>query len=252
MPYYHPLINLVTGKVEGVEALARWNHAEQGLLCPEHFRFIFDDRELKALLARRMVDCVVDDICSWRESEVPYDSVGLNLEITDLEDASFLRYVKVKLDERSIPAKELAFEITENSQLDISNGVLIEQLQKVRAAGMYIALDDFGTGYSSLSHVKDLPLTALKLDKSFVHNIANSDSDYVIAQCLVEMARGLGVKSIAEGIESPEQLAVLKALKCDMGQGFLFAQPRPAYQMPKLIANLNAIGSFTMSKRLSA
>ena len=119
VPHYHPLINLQTGKVEGVEALARWEHATRGLLSPAHFQFIFNDRELKALLARRMVDCIVDDICAWRGLGVPYESVGLNLEITDLEDASFLRYVRCKLDEKNIPARELAFEITENSKLDI-------------------------------------------------------------------------------------------------------------------------------------
>lgn len=252
VPYYHPLINLYTGMVEGVEALARWNHPQRGWLAPGQFQFIFEDRELKALLARRMVDCAVADMCAWRELGVAYESVGVNVEITDLEDPTFLRYVERTLMDSKVPARDLAFEITEHSKLNIGNKDLMKHLRKVRSAGMYIALDDFGTGYSSLAHVKDLPLTALKLDKSFVHEITNCDKEFVIARCLMDMAKGLGVKSIAEGIETPEQRAVLQALNCDMGQGYLFTKPVPSCEVPKLIANLNAIADFTAAQRLTA
>ncbi len=241
-PHYQPLINLSTGKVVGLEALVRWKHPQSGLLSPYDFQDVFEDRDSKALLARRVIKCVIRDINSWKREGVPFGSVALNVEITDLEDDRFVEFLVQKLKENHIPPREITIEITENTALNRENKVVMNQLYAIRSAGIDIALDDFGTGYSSLSHVRDLPLTALKLDKSFVGNILNSEKEHAIAQFLVELSKRLNLKCVAEGIERREELSLLQRMNCDLGQGFLFARPVPPHEVADIIDRLTATG----------
>lgn len=236
IPHYQMLVNLRTGNVEGLEALARWNHPRKGLISPGAFQDIFADSSLTDMLARRMFRCVADDIVRWRKAGVPYESVGINIELSDQANRDLFVALKYELDQRDIPLRDIALEVTENTELGPRSEKAMELLHEVRAHGMYVALDDFGTGYSSLTNLTRIPMTALKLDNSFVQGMFTQSSGLAIASSILDLASKLNVVSIAEGIETVEQMDALRALNCDLGQGHLFSHPLPADKIADAIA----------------
>ena len=238
-PYYQPLVDLGSGKVGGLEALVRWDHPKLGELSPSSFQDVFDDRELCANLGREMLKQVTRDMGLWKISKVPFGKTGINFTDADFAQQGFTLNLMRELARNGLSASDIVVEVTENSILQDGNGYTLMQLQELRAAGIGVALDDFGTGYASLSHLSDVQFSSLKIDKSFTKKLAISQADLAIVEFLTNFGTEMGFVTIAEGIETDEELKIVKQLNCKYGQGYLFARPVPAVEVPEMIARLN-------------
>jgi EAL domain-containing protein (putative c-di-GMP-specific phosphodiesterase class I) len=225
--YYQPKVDLRSGRITGAEALIRWQHPRRGLVGPYHFIQVAEERGLIVALG----DWVMQEACrqniSWQHQGMVSIPIAINLSAVHFQKSSLLADVEQTLYAHALPANCLELELTESSIMQ-DEGITIATMDRLKAVGVILALDDFGTGYSSLSQLKGLPLDNLKLDQSFVRGLPDDSDDLAICTAVIAMGRALGVKVIAEGVETTEQLAVLRGLGCDVGQGFLFARPMPA------------------------
>lgn len=243
-PYYQPLVDAVTGKVEGLEALARWNHPERGVLSAGEFADVLEDREICGLVGREMLSKIMVDMGRWKASGIDFGSVGLNVDSADLLRPGFILDVISDLAKYDLVPSNLAIEVTENIVFGSNYNVLLEKLREFRELGCYVALDDFGTGFSSITHLKELPYTAIKIDKSFIRNIVSDNMDRSIVESLVHLSESIGYRMVAEGVETREQLEMVTKLGCHLLQGYYFSEPLPASQVPQLISELNETGIF--------
>jgi diguanylate cyclase (GGDEF)-like protein len=227
--YYQPKVDLKSGHITGAEALIRWQHPTRGLVGPYHFIQVAEERGLIVALG----DWVLQEACRqnihWQREGMTPIPIAINLSAVHFLKSSLLADVEQTLHAHALPAHCLELELTESSLLLNATGT-IATMDRLKAVGVMLALDDFGTGYSSLSQLKGLPLDNLKLDQSFVRGLPDDKDDLAICTAVIAMGRALGLKVIAEGVETTAQLAVLRALGCDVGQGYLFARPMPAAQ----------------------
>ncbi len=239
VPFYQPLVNMKTGQVEGFEALARWDHPSRGILTPYVFEEMLSDRELGAMVGSLMFKKIVEDMKRWKSTGVAFESVGLNVGEGDLLQPGFALNIISELVSSGLQPNNLAIEVTETCMFGSNSQAFINQLEHLRRAGCYIALDDFGTGFSSITQVKQLPCSAVKIDKSFVNEVVNDKADQSIIQSLLELGQKLGFKLVLEGVETLEQLDLLKSLGCEIAQGYHYSRPVPASEVPALIQKLN-------------
>lgn len=238
-PYYQPLVNSATGKVEGLEALARWNHPERGVLSAGDFAEVLDDREICGLIGREMLARITEDMGRWKAAGIDFGSVGLNVDSADLLRPAFILDVISSLAKHELTPKNLAIEVTENIVFGANYQILLDKLREFRDLGCYVALDDFGTGYSSITHLKELPYTTIKIDKSFIRNIVSDHFDQSIVESLVHLGQSIGYHLVAEGVERQDQLEMVQQLGCHFIQGYYFSQPVCAGDVPQLISQLN-------------
>lgn len=241
IPYYQPIVNMKTGFVEGLEALARWDHPEKGILTPFVFEDIFEDGELSALLGQQMFEKIADDMETWKAAGVPFVKVGLNVVNGDLKRDDFASSVLDGLNHRGLSPSDLLIEVTENCLFGRDKHGFLAHLKALRHAGCYIALDDFGTGYSSITQLKELPVTAVKIDKSFVKNILENEDDKSIISALLDMGNSMNFKLVLEGLETVDQLTFLKDMGFVLAQGYYYSRPVSAAEIPALIARQNAM-----------
>jgi diguanylate cyclase (GGDEF)-like protein len=235
LPYYQPLIGARTGRVEGVEALVRWRHPVYGILSPDRFSHALSDNRVAPEITKAMLGKIADDMRVWRD--IGYDfSVGLNIGEADLKDPGFLDHVARTLEERSLPARSLAIEITETALTRLNSADARPILEAYRKSGGFVALDDFGTGNSSITLLKDMPYSAIKIDRSFIRDLTRNTADMAIVRSLVALSHDLGFKIVAEGIETPEQAKLLRRMRVDLLQGFLYSRPVPAKDLLELLA----------------
>jgi diguanylate cyclase (GGDEF)-like protein len=239
VPYYQPLICTKTGHIKGFEALARWMHPQKGVLTPAVFHEALEDREIALALGTYMLDAITADMAIWKSRGVPFETIGLNVTDADLLRPGFALNVIGKLAANGLAGNELAIEITENCVFGGDKDIISSKLKELGSAGCHIALDDFGTGYSSITHIKDMPVTALKIDKSFIREIADDSADQAIVRAMVDLGSAIGFKVIAEGVENAEQLNLVQSLGCHLVQGFYYAKAVPAAKVPELIAQIN-------------
>lgn len=239
-PYYQPIIDMETGQVGGLEALARWNHPTRGLLSPLAFEDIFQNAELSALLGQKMFQKIVDDMVTWKAAGVPYDTIGLNVVDGDLNQHSFAQDIVRKLHENGLHPNELVLEINENCLFGAKKAQFIRHLEDLRQAGCYIALDDFGTGHSSITQLKELPITAVKIDKSFVDDVLENQADQYIMAAILGLGENMGFRLVLEGVETDAQRAFLQEMGFGLAQGYFYAHPLPASQVPDFIRLQNA------------
>ncbi len=227
--YYQPKVDLASGHITGAEALIRWQHPTRGLVGPFHFIHVAEERGMIVALG----DWVMQEACrqniSWQQRGMVSIPIAINLSAVHFQKGSLLADVEQTLYTHALPAKCLELELTESSIMEDA-AITIATMNRLKDVGVVLALDDFGTGYSSLSQLKGLPLDNLKLDQSFVRGLPDDSNDLAICTAVIAMGRALGLKVIAEGVETTEQLAVLRTLGCDVGQGYLFARPMPAAQ----------------------
>jgi diguanylate cyclase (GGDEF)-like protein len=227
--YYQPKVDLKSGHITGAEALIRWQHPTRGLVGPYHFIQVAEERGLIVALG----DWVMQEACrqniSWQQLGMTPIPIAINLSAVHFQKSSLLADVEQTLYAHALPAHCLELELTESSIMQDA-AVTIATMDRLKEVGVILALDDFGTGYSSLSQLKGLPLDNLKLDQSFVRGLPDDSNDLAICTAVIAMGRALGLKVIAEGVETTAQLAVLRTLGCDVGQGYLFARPMPAAQ----------------------
>lgn len=240
VPYYQPLVDAATGRVEGFEALVRWNHPDHGILTPINIRAGLEDPHLLPRISDRMVDLILGDLCAWRDAGLPYFSVGLNVTEADLRRPDFVETLTKKIAAAGLRNAQLAIEVTETTVSQENKAELLPKLGQLREAGFFIGLDDFGTGHSSVTLLKDVPATAVKIDKSFVSGICESAADQTIVRHLVPLAHDMGYRVVAEGVEDRAQFDFVRDAGVDLVQGWLFAPAVPTNEVPALIRRLNA------------
>src|ERR1700683_182934 len=232
--HYQPKVNLDTGEITGVEALIRGQQPDRGLVPPSQFVPIAEDCGLIVQIGSWVLREACKQAREWQDTGLPFERVSVNISALEFRDTGFVERVRTTLRETGLDARHLDLELTE--------GVLMEHaestasvLRTLKTVGVRLVVDDFGTGYSSLSYLQQFPIDVLKIDQSFIHRITTDPDDSPIVSAIIDMGKNLKQGVIAEGIETQEQLAFLKARHCVEGQGYLFSQPVPAAQIAHLL-----------------
>ena len=222
---YQPIINMVGGRCIAVEALVRWHHPLRGVVSPVDFIGIAEETGQIDALGAFVLNQSCTQLAAWQRQlgALAPHTICVNLSRAQLLGQSFPATVQAALDNSGLHARHLQLEITES--LAAQDGLVIAQLQALKALGLTLALDDFGTGYSSLSSLHELPVDVVKIDRSFVSQVDTSAHHRVLIEATVMVAKSLGMSTVAEGIETAGQLAVLQQLRCDKGQGYLLSKP---------------------------
>jgi EAL domain-containing protein (putative c-di-GMP-specific phosphodiesterase class I) len=216
--------------VVGVEALIRWKHLSKGMISPVEFIPYVEKMGLMPELERWIIRAVFKQVKDWEMSGLKLSMVSLNLSSKGLLCGGLFEYLMEEAEQHNILAKNIQLEITETAVLKhIDKAITV--LEQISDLGYSIALDDFGTGYSSLNYLRKLPVNVLKLDREFIQNISTCFKDHFILTWIISMAGALGVKTIAEGVETLEQGLALKALGCDMIQGYYYGKPINASEL---------------------
>lgn len=229
--YYQPQINAVTGKMIGMEALIRWNHPEKGLIGPGTFIAAVEEAGLMIQLTDWVLREVCRQLCEWRKLGIPLLRTSINISNSWFYNRNLIENLLSVLDQYGLDTNVLEFEITESTALLEEHYPLLQQM---RDHGIIVSIDDFGTKYSSLNYLKHFPVNKIKIDRTFITGIGVSSIDETIIKSIVFVASQLGYDLIAEGVETPEQLAFLVKHDCPHIQGFLFFPPLPADEIRKL------------------
>ena len=224
---YQPQVDLASGNLVGIEALARWRHPTAGLIAPDRFIPVAEDTGLIVPLDHWLMRTACRQAAEWKRRNVLSATIAVNVSPIELHQAHFRDGVAKILDEEHLAPGDLEIEVTERAMAG-GAGALLAQLEALEGLGVRLGIDDFGTGYSSLSYLRQLPLHRLKIDRSFVTDLpANADAA-AIAGAIVQMGHSLGLSVIAEGVETEAQAAYLRAVGCDDAQGYLFGGPMTA------------------------
>lgn len=230
--FFQPLVDMRVGHVVGVEALARWHHAERGWVSPAEFIPLAEDLGLIGVLTERLLKRACQDALPWPA----HVTVAFNVSPLQLRDDALPAQIRAILAETGFPACRLELEVTESAlvqDLDLARSLL----QDLRGSGIRLALDDFGTGYSSLKHLRSLPFDKLKIDASFVGGMVGDPESGKIVAAVVGLGHSLGLATVAEGVETVQVAELLRDLGCDLGQGWLYGRPVPAAELAALLAD---------------
>jgi diguanylate cyclase (GGDEF)-like protein len=236
--HYQPQVDLRTGRVLGVEALVRWQHPEHGLLPPVAFIPAAERTGLIRPLTSYVLDRALEQFALWRATGREL-RVAVNLSVRNLLDRGFVADVREALARHGVAEASLDLEITETMAM-VDPARSIEVLGSLEALGVVLSVDDYGTGYSSLAYLQRLPVQRLKIDKSFVIGMLDSDASAVIVRSTIDLARHLGMAVVAEGVEDDETLIALRDMRCDAAQGFGIGRPVPADEVLALIERIEA------------
>ena len=228
--YYQPKVDVHSGRIAGVEALIRWEHPSRGLVPPSEFVPALEATGLIKEVGRHILEQAVVDWRRWHDAGLPAPRIAVNVAAAQLRDPRFLQHLREALAPAGGDPAALSIEVTE-SVLISNMEQAIEVLTQVRALGVPVAIDDFGTGYSSLAYIVTLPVDEVKIDRSFVKKISTDAAYRGIVGTCVNLARNLGLKVVAEGVETEDQARELQALRCDFAQGFLYSPPVPADEL---------------------
>lgn len=228
------MVDLGTRKISGAEALLRWESPEIGTVSPDEFIPIAEESGLIVAIGHWVLKTACRDAAHWTKLIADPVQVGVNLSALQFRQGDLIGSVQNALGSSGLPADLLDLELTE-SMLVENPEETIESLKKLKDLGMSVSIDDFGTGYSSLSYLTRFPLDSLKVDRAFVANLPDDRDAVAIVRAIVSMAKNLGLKIIAEGVETENQVGFLHALGCHVGQGYLFSKPIPAEDFQKLL-----------------
>jgi len=230
--HYQPKVNLRDGGMGSVEALVRWNHPERGMVPPAEFIPTAERTGLIRPMTFAILEIAARQQAAWLASGLQ-TPIAINVAARSLTDPQFASRFSEILARHGVPAELFEIEITESSLVDDPQGAQLA-LRGLRERGCRISIDDFGTGYSCLSYLVNLPVHALKIDRSFVLAMVRSREAYQVVASVVSMAKGLGLQVVAEGVEAEPDVALLKGLGCDQAQGYHFCKPIPAAQLEAL------------------
>jgi len=234
--HYQPKINLRTGAITGAEALIRWTHPTRGVVSPAQFIPIAEESGLIRPIGNWVLHEACQQARAWVDAGLPPASMAVNVSATELRDETYVQRLYATLSRTGMDPQSLELELTESVLMMHAHSAAII-LQALRRSGVQVALDDFGTGYSSLSYLRDFPIDALKIDQSFVSEVTSAGEDTSIVTAVISMARSLGLRVVAEGVETQEQLEFLQAHECDEGQGYYFSRPVPPDEYAELLRN---------------
>ncbi len=234
--HYQPQVSLTSGAVIGVEALVRWNDPERGLVHPSAFIPMAEESRLILPMGEWVLHTACSQMRAWRDAGIELPLLSVNLSLRQFQQYDIVQSVRSVLAETGLDAGALELEITETAAMHNAE-TAVEVLQALREIGVSIAIDDFGTGYSSLNYLKRFPITAVKIDRAFIRDLATSEGDAAIVSAVVGIARALKLRVIAEGVETEEQLSFLRRRNCDAAQGYLFSRPVSAAVLPERLAD---------------
>jgi len=234
--YYQPEVSLGTGKVVGYEALVRWNHPQRGLVMPGEFLPVAEETGLIVPLGRLVMREACRQMAEWHRTfhHDPRLTISVNASSRELADPDLVSTVARVLTETGLDAGSLRIEVTESSIME-SQELTSSTLRRLQELGINLEIDDFGTGYSSLSRLHEYPFSTVKIDRSFIKDLDTQAESLHLVKTILRLAEGLGLSVVAEGIETPEQLARLASLGCGYGQGYYFSKPRDGHSTEKVI-----------------
>ena len=235
--HYQPKLDLATGAISGFEALLRWQHPERGLVPPLEFIGILEDTGLILPVGEWVIEAVCRQVRAWQALGVAVPPVAINLSARQLQQDGLADAVERIVARAGVDPALLEFELTE-SMLMADPEAAVQILTRIKALGMRLSVDDFGTGYSSLAYLKRFPLDALKIDRTFVRDLPDDPDDAAITMAVIRLAHSLGLKVVAEGVETPAQLAELERYGCDEIQGWHVGRPAPADDCAALLARM--------------
>ena len=234
--FYQPLVDIASGRIVGAEALVRWQDPIEGLVSPLHFIPIAEEIGLIVEIGAWVLQETCRQGKAWLDAGLPPLTLEVNVSSYQFHRNDFCTLVTAVLGESGFPGNQLELEITESGLMGNQEQTM-HILNSLRAHGIHLAIDDFGTGYSSLAYLKHFPIDKLKIDKSFIDDIPFQQDDMEITATIISMGHILGFKVLAEGVETPEQLAFLQEKGCDMYQGYIKSKPLPAAEFAALLAN---------------
>ncbi|AXI00481.1 EAL domain-containing protein [Sporosarcina sp. PTS2304] len=224
--HYQPQLDFKTGKMNGVEALLRWNHSSRGMISPGKFIPIAEETGLILPIGLWVLETACKQAKEWQDLGYPPIQMSVNVSLRQFNSQTFISDIKETLRKTGLQPHYLNIEITESMTSDVDYCQRI--LQEIRELGISTSIDDFGTGYSSLSHLSKFPITHLKIDQSFIRELCTSS---VIVKAIIDLGKNLHLRVIAEGVETEEQAELLRTLECDEAQGFLYARPLPSHEI---------------------
>jgi diguanylate cyclase (GGDEF)-like protein len=239
--HYQPQIDAETRQVIGVEALLRWHHPRQGTISAQDFIDVAEDTGMIWDIGRWVLHKACADVRAWNQRGIgPGLTVSVNISARQFHDTGLVDDVREALARAGLPARRLDLEITESTAMrDVEHSV--RTLNQLKDMGVSVSIDDFGTGYSSLSYLKRFPIDTVKIDRSFVADVAHDGDDAAIVGAIVAVAGSLNMRTVAEGVETEEQLTYLRGLQCRVFQGFLFSPALPILELGKLLADVSGI-----------
>ena len=234
--YYQPRADIVSGRVSSMEALVRWQHPKAGLVMPDKFISLVEESGLVLPMGEVVIDKVCAQIAQWvRDGDEQPVPVSINVSPCQFNRTDIAAVIANALERHGVDPSRIEVELTETSLMN-EDGSVLDAVNAIRKMGVRVLVDDFGTGYSSLSQLQRLQFDGLKIDRAFTAQLGKSEGGMVIVGAIITMARALGMHVVAEGVETEEQLALLRTLQCDEVQGFLVSQPLPAGQVRQAVA----------------
>ncbi|PXF64183.1 EAL domain-containing protein [Kangiella spongicola] len=236
--FYQPKVSLETGRVTSMEALVRWRNPNRGLVMPGEFIPLAEEAGYIIAISQKVIEKSCLQLRDWKNRGIYDGKIAVNLSAVQFYHENLWETVKTALHIAKIEATDLEFEITEGMVMqDLAHS--IQQMQTLKEMGSSLALDDFGVGYSSLGNLKDFPIDTLKIDRAFIWDLEDSERDKKLVASIVTLAHNLGIKVVAEGVETPYQVKALRDMKCEEIQGYIFSKPVPPWEMEAILTDPN-------------
>ncbi len=232
--YYQPIVDINSGKIVAVESLLRWQSPELGMIYPTEFIPLAESTGLIVPIGKWVLKSVCQQIKSWRDAGIYSFVVAVNLSVMEFNQPDLIQKIVNLIAINDLEPHYLEIELTESMIMQDVNSA-IATMNKLQSLGVKIAIDDFGTRYNSLINLITLPINTLKIDRSFIHNVANDPQKSAITKALIQMAHNLNLDVVAEGVETEAELAFLRQYKCNYMQGFLFSRPLPAAEFENFL-----------------
>lgn len=227
--FYQPKVLLDTGELVGVEALVRWEHPEDGLILPDNFIDLAEENELIDSIAQQVLSNALADSKLWKDRGINI-TVAVNISMYNLNTRDFISYLEKELLTSGVNPQDLILEVTE-SKLMKDYSLVLDMLTRLRLRRVGLSIDDFGTGHSSMTQLRDIPFNELKIDRGFVHSAYNNSTLHGIFDGSIQLAKNLGIKTVAEGVENEADWSFLDGSGCDLAQGFFIGKPMRALEL---------------------
>jgi EAL domain-containing protein (putative c-di-GMP-specific phosphodiesterase class I) len=233
--HYQPQVNIATGRIESVEALLRWNDPQNGLVPPARFLPVLESSGMIVAVGEWVLQQAAEDCRRWRNAGLGPVRIAVNVSAQQIRRRTFVEHFLAAAASRTSDGYGLDIEITETGLLHDVDGAS-RKLRELRMAGMRVAMDDFGTGYSSLGLLSKLPVDLLKIDRSFISGLPADRASVTLVSSIIGLASAFNLATVAEGVETAEQLELPRRLKCNHSQGYLHSRPVPAAELERLLA----------------